>query len=69
MLASKNSGSTLEVASLIAQSRSNSEIAEELVISKCTVETHITNILSKLGFTSRGQLAAWAIKNGLTRPV
>ena len=54
-----------EVAALIAQSKSNAEIAEALVITKRTVETHISNILSKLGFTSRGQIAAWAIKNGL----
>jgi predicted ATPase/DNA-binding CsgD family transcriptional regulator len=54
-----------EVAALIAQSRSNVEIAESLVLSKRTVETHVTNILSKLGFTSRGQIAAWAVKKGL----
>ena len=54
-----------EIAVLIAQSKSNAEIAEAMVITKRTVETHIGNILSKLGFTSRGQIAAWAIKNGL----
>ncbi len=54
-----------EIAVLIAQSKSNSEIAEALVITKRTVETHISNILSKQGFTSRGQIAVWAIKNGL----
>jgi len=54
-----------EIAALIAQSKSNGEIAEGLVISKRTVETHITNILSKLDFTSRGQIATWAIKRGL----
>jgi DNA-binding NarL/FixJ family response regulator len=55
----------LEVVALIAQSKSNAEIAEALVVSKRTVETHITKILSKLGFTSRGQIAVWAIKKGL----
>jgi non-specific serine/threonine protein kinase len=55
----------LEVADLIAQSKSNAEIAEALVVSKRTVETHITQIFSKLGFTSRGQIAVWAIKKGL----
>jgi DNA-binding NarL/FixJ family response regulator len=54
-----------EIAALIAESKSNGEIAESLVITKRTVETHITNILSKLSFTSRGQIAAWAIKKGL----
>ena len=55
----------VEIAALIAQSKSNSEIGAELVITKRTVETHIGNILAKLGFTSRGQIAAWAIKRGL----
>jgi non-specific serine/threonine protein kinase len=55
-----------EVAALIAQSKSNAEIAELLVVSKRTVETHITNILSKLNFSSRGQIAAWAINQKLT---
>jgi predicted ATPase/DNA-binding CsgD family transcriptional regulator len=55
-----------EVAILIAQSKSNAEIAELLVVSKRTVETHITNILSKLNFSSRGQIAAWAINQKLT---
>ncbi len=54
------------VAALIAQSKSNAEIADALVISKRTAETHISNILSKLGFTSRGQIAAWTIKKTLT---
>ena len=56
-----------EIAALIAQSKSNSEIATELVITKRTVETHIGNILAKLGFTSRGQIAAWAIRKGLAQ--
>lgn len=55
-----------EVAILIAQSKSNAEIAELLVVCKRTVETHITNILSKLNFSSRGQIAAWAINQKLT---
>ena len=55
-----------EVAILIAQSKSNAEIAELLVVSKRTVESHITNILSKLNFSSRGQIAAWAINQKLT---
>lgn len=58
-----------EIAILIAESKSNAEIAEAMVITKRTVETHIGNILSKLGFTSRGQIAAWAIKNGLVNDI
>jgi non-specific serine/threonine protein kinase len=49
----------LEVANLIAEGRSNREIAAALVISQRTAETHVENILSKLGFTSRTQVAVW----------
>ena len=42
-----------EVAALIAQGKSNGQIASELVLSKRTVEKHIANILSKLALTSR----------------
>jgi non-specific serine/threonine protein kinase len=54
-----------EVASLIAQGRSNGEIAAELVVSKRTVEKHIANILTKLGFTMRAQIVRWAMERGL----
>jgi predicted ATPase/DNA-binding CsgD family transcriptional regulator len=56
-----------EVAVLIAQAKSNAEIAEELVVSKRTVESHIANIRSKLGFTARSQIVRWAIENGLVK--
>jgi DNA-binding NarL/FixJ family response regulator len=54
-----------EVARLIAEGKSNREIAEALVISERTVTTHVANILSKLGFNSRAQVAAWAVQKGL----
>lgn len=54
-----------EVAALIARARSNEEIAGELVVSKRTVEKHISNIRSKLGFTRRAQIVRWAIECGL----
>lgn len=54
-----------EVAALIGQGKTNSEIATELVLSKRTVETHVSNILSKLGLTSRSQVMRWAIDRGL----
>jgi predicted ATPase/DNA-binding CsgD family transcriptional regulator len=54
-----------EVAALIAQGMSNGEIAQELVVSKRTVETHIANIRSKLGFTNRAQIVRWALETGL----
>ena len=58
----------LEVIDLVAQGRSNQEIAKELVISEKTVKTHISNILSKLQLEDRTQLAIYAIKNGLVSP-
>jgi non-specific serine/threonine protein kinase len=57
-----------EVAVLIAQGKSNGEIADELVVSKRTVESHIASILSKLGFTNRAQIVRWAIETGLVKP-
>ncbi len=56
-----------EVAALIAQGKSNAEIAGELVLSKRTVEKHIANILSRLGLASRAQVVRWAIEQGLTQ--
>ncbi len=49
-----------EIVLLIAQGLSNKEIADELVISPATAARHVANILAKLGFTSRTQVAAWA---------
>jgi DNA-binding CsgD family transcriptional regulator/tetratricopeptide (TPR) repeat protein len=53
------------VAALIAQGKTNREIADALVVSERTVETHVSNILSKLGVTSRRHIAAWALDKGL----
>jgi predicted ATPase/DNA-binding CsgD family transcriptional regulator/Tfp pilus assembly protein PilF len=50
----------LEIAALIARGLSNRAIADELVISPATAARHVANIFSKLGFSSRAQLAAWA---------
>jgi predicted ATPase/DNA-binding CsgD family transcriptional regulator len=49
-----------QVAALISGGRSNKAIAEELFISPATAARHVANILAKLGFTSRTQIAAWA---------
>ena len=57
-----------EVAGLIATGKSNAAIAAELVISQRTVETHVTNILGKLGFASRSQIAVWATERGIANP-
>lgn len=48
-----------EVAWLLADGLSNKEIAGRLVISQRTVETHVDHVLSKLGITSRAQVAGW----------
>ena len=56
-----------EIAVLVTQGKSNREIADELVISETTVERHIANIFSKLGFNSRTQIAVWTVEKGLGR--
>jgi len=56
-----------EVARLVAQGKSNRAIAEELVVGVSTVEAHISHIFTKLGFSSRAQIAAWAVEKGLTQ--
>jgi DNA-binding NarL/FixJ family response regulator len=54
-----------EVVALIAQGHGNREIAERLFITEKTAEHHVSNILGKLGFTSRVQAAAYAVEQGL----
>ena len=55
----------VEIAGLLARGLSNRAIAEELVISPATAARHVANILTKLDFTSRAQVAAWAVRTGL----
>jgi non-specific serine/threonine protein kinase len=56
-----------EIAVLIGQGKTNGEIAEELVLSKRTIEKHMAHILIKLGFANRAQIVRWAIENGLVK--
>ncbi|MBF6176470.1 ATP-binding protein [Nocardia blacklockiae] len=49
----------LEVAGLVAQGMTNRDIAARLVIAHRTADTHVRNILTKLGFTGRAQIGAW----------
>ncbi len=55
-----------EVAALLAEGLSNSEVARRLYISPRTAAVHVSNILTKLGMSSRTEVAAWAVRNGLT---
>jgi non-specific serine/threonine protein kinase len=54
-----------EVAALVAHGQTNREIATTLVISERTADAHVQNILNKLGFSSRAQIAAWMAEHGL----
>jgi DNA-binding CsgD family transcriptional regulator/tetratricopeptide (TPR) repeat protein len=56
-----------EVAVLIARGKTNREIADILVVSHRTVETHVSTILSKLGVPSRSRIAVWAVEIGLMK--
>jgi DNA-binding CsgD family transcriptional regulator len=56
-----------EIVRLIARGLSNREIADELVISPATAARHVANILAKLGFNSRTQIASWATGHGTPR--
>jgi len=58
----------IDVAILVAQGCTNREVAEHLVISEWTVDTHVRHILTKLNFRSRTQVAAWATEQGLHAP-
>jgi DNA-binding NarL/FixJ family response regulator len=55
----------LDVLRGIVDGKSNQEIAAELFISPRTVETHVANILGKLGLASRAAVAVYAVRQGL----
>lgn len=58
----------LEVLRLLARGRSNTEIAQELVVELATVKTHVARVLAKLGARDRAQAAIAAYELGLVRP-
>ena len=57
-----------EVIKLVAESYTNRQIAQSLVISEKTVDRHRANILEKLGMRDRVELTRYAIRNGLVEP-
>lgn len=56
-----------EVLKLVAQGHSNQEISKQLFLSKRTVGTHVSNILSKLHLANRTQAALYALRQGLVK--
>ncbi len=56
-----------EVCGLLAFGNTSSQIAEQLHISKRTVDTHRAHLMTKLGFSSRAELVLFAIENGLMK--
>ena len=61
-------GRELEVLSLVAQSKTNKQIAAQLFISENTVKNHIRNVLEKLHLHSRMEAVTWAWRNHLLGP-
>lgn len=61
-------GREREVLVLVAQGRSNRDVGRLLTIGERTVQTHIANVLTKLGLVSRTQAALWAVREGLVEP-
>jgi DNA-binding CsgD family transcriptional regulator len=54
-----------EVATLLAEGLTNGQVAERLFISPKTAAVHVSNILAKLGLSSRAEIAAWAVRHEL----
>lgn len=58
-----------EILQLLAEGYSNKEIAEKLVLSPSTVHTHRSNLMSKLGLSTRYELVQYARQNGLIQDI
>ena len=57
----------MEILLLMAQGKTNQEIADELFIALKTVKTHVSNILSKLHVQDRTQAVIYAFKHSLVK--
>jgi DNA-binding NarL/FixJ family response regulator len=57
----------LSVARLVAQGLSNPDIAVELLLSRSTVQTHVSHILAKLGVRSRADVIRYALEHSRGR--
>ena len=60
-------GRELEILQMMVSGESNPEIAERLVVSRSTVKFHVSNILMKLGATTRTEAVAIALQKGLVQ--
>jgi non-specific serine/threonine protein kinase len=52
-----------EIAQLVSRGLTNKQIAERLVVSVRTAESHVESVRNKLGFQRRAQIAAWFVEN------
>jgi len=68
LLSNKLTSRELELLSLLAQGKTNQEIAEDLLISRATVKVHVQHIIAKLEVSDRTQAIVRAFKLGLVRP-
>ncbi|MFC8519425.1 response regulator [Streptomyces sp. NPDC057257] len=59
----------LDVVRLVAQGRTNAEIADELYVSLSTVKTHLSSVQLKLAARNRVEIAAWAWQHGQAQPL
>jgi len=57
-----------EILILVAESMTNADIADQLVLSEATVKTHVKRIFAKLGLRDRAQAIVFAYETGLTQP-
>ena len=58
----------LEIAELVARGLTNKQIAQRLAISRFTAETHVRNILERLGAASRSEIATWFTRRSHLAP-